>query len=308
MKIVFMGTPQFCIPILEELIKHHEVLAVVTQPDKAKGRGNKVSFSPVKELAIANRLPILQPDKVKDVEFINHLKSFNADIFVVVAYGKILPEEILYMPRFNSVNVHGSLLPKYRGAAPIHWAIINGEKMTGVTVMYMNKGMDTGDMILKREMEILDSDTTALLYDRMSIEGAVAITQALNLIEEGTDNPEVQVDLEATNAPIIKKQMGRIDFNKTSEEIINLIRGMNPWPCAYTYYGEEVLKIWSAEKTDILGNNIGEIINIVSNKGIIVATSDGSIIITELQANNSKRMLAHEFLNGNKLEVGKCFS
>jgi methionyl-tRNA formyltransferase len=308
MKVVFMGTPEFSVPTLNKLIKNHEVVAVVTQPDRASGRGKKVAFSPVKEVAIKNKIKVLQPEKMRDEIFLKELESCKADIFVVAAYGKILPEEILNMPKHKCINVHGSLLPKYRGAGPIQWAVINGEKITGITIMYMAKGMDTGDMILKKEIPILDTDTTKTMYEKMAVLGADALIEAVDLIDKGNVVAVAQDDTKATLAPMLKKEMGLINFNKTSREIFNQIRGMNPWPGSYTHYKGEMLKIWSV---DIIETNNkekpGTVIDILDKEKIVVATKDKAIAIKELQVMGGKRLQSSEFLKGNKIEIGESF-
>ncbi|MDE6181969.1 MAG: methionyl-tRNA formyltransferase, partial [Eubacteriales bacterium] len=243
MNIVFMGTPEFAVPTLEKLIKHHNVIAVISQPDKPKGRGKKLVPTPVKEFALNNGITnILQPTSIKDENFISELEKLNADIFIVVAYGQILSEKVLNIPKYKCINVHGSLLPKYRGAAPIQWSIINGEEKTGVTIMYMEKGLDSGDMILKKEIEITKDETYKSLHDKMSVVGADALIEALNLIENGKSNPEKQDDSLSTYAPMISKETGHINWDNSSKNIINLIRGLNPIPMAYTIYNGEIFK------------------------------------------------------------------
>ena len=301
MKVLFMGTPDFAVPTLEKLIEHHEVVAVVTQPDKPNGRGKKILFSPVKEKALANNIPLLQPQKVRTNEFFEELKSYDADVFVVVAYGRILPESILNLPKCGCLNIHGSLLPKYRGAAPIQWAVINGENITGVTIMYMDVGLDTGDIILQKEMKIEFDATSATVHDEMSVLGAETLIQALILIEQETVNRIKQDDSISTYAKPLTKEMGKIDFNKSTKEILDLIRGLNPWPTAYAIYGcdDFTVKIWKAE---IYDNSTkyqnGEIVELLPNKGIVVQASDGCILITEIQATNSKRMKVSDYLRG----------
>lgn len=306
MKVVFMGTPDFAVPILEKLIESHEVLAVITQPDKPKGRGKKVLFTPVKECALKRNIEVLQPIKIKDVYFIEELKKYAADIFVVAAYGQILPESVLFMPKYGSINVHGSLLPKYRGAAPIQWAVIDGEKTTGVTIMQMDKGLDTGDMILKKSFDILPRDTSADVYDKMARIGAEALTEALELIQKGEAVREKQDDSLSTYAKMITKETGKIDWSKSSGQIINLIRGLNPWPIAYTSYGDDVIKIWHAEEIDGYEKGVfGEVLEIIKNRGFVVKTGDSAVLITEVQAVGGKKMSAADYLRGHNIETGK---
>ena len=302
MNIVFMGTPDFAVETLKKLIEKHNVIAVISQPDKPKGRGKKLVHTPVKQFALDNGIEkIYQPEKIRDENFVKELESLNADLFVVVAYGQILPESVLNIPKYSCINVHGSLLPKYRGAAPIQWSIINGEEKTGVTIMYMEKGMDTGDMILKEEIIIEPTETYKTLHDKMSIVGADALIKTLDLIESGSVTPEKQNDEEATYAPMITKEMGHIDWNNSSKDIINLIRGINPMPMAYTIYKDETFKISQAE--EILGydGNIGEIVD-VTKDGFIVKTKDSSIIIKEMQAKGGKRMKASDYIRGDTTE------
>lgn len=305
MKVVFMGTPEFSVAALKALINNHDVKAVISQPDKPKGRGKKLVPTPVKQTALDNNIPVFQPEKIKDAEFIEKLKNIDADIFVVAAYGQILPESILNMPKYGCINIHASLLPKYRGAAPIQRCIIEGEKITGITIMYMEKGLDTGDMIIKKEVEIEDTDTYGTLHDKMADSGAELIIEALKLIESGQAKPQKQNDDLSTYAHMIKKETGHIDWNKTSVEILNLIRGLNPAPCAYTYYNNDVFKIWSAEifDTDIQAAE-GEIIIADSKKGIAVKTADSAVLIKEIQAKGGKKMFSADYLRGHSIDIG----
>lgn len=301
-----MGTPDFAVPSLKMLIEKHDVQLVITQTDKPKGRGKKVLFSPVKETAIENNIKVLQPLKIKDESFINELKQIEADIFIVVAYGQILPETVLNIPKYGCINVHGSLLPKYRGAGPIQWAIINGEDITGITIMYMSKGLDTGDMILKKELKINPNDTYGSLHDKMSILGADTLLEAVDMIQHKKVEAVKQDDSLSTYAPMLKKELGHIDWSKTSMQIINLIRGLNPWPSAYSFYDENMIKIWKAEEIEGYSNGInGEILEIIDKKGVIVKTSDSVILVTEIQAQGGKKMPVSDYLRGHKIEKGK---
>ena len=245
MKVLFMGTPDFAVPVLEELIKKHDVVAVVSQPDKPKGRGKKLQPTPVKVVAVENNIPVYQPERIKNEEFVEILKGIEADVYVVVAYGQILSQEILDIPKYGCINVHGSLLPKYRGAAPIQWAIINGEEKTGVTIMYMVKALDSGDMILKKEIDIDPEDTYETLHDKMAPAGAKALIEALDLIENGNVSAEKQDESRTCYASMITREMGLIDWSKSSKEIKNKVRGFNPVPAAYTNYDDEVIKIFN---------------------------------------------------------------
>ena len=300
MKIIFMGTPDFAVYSLKALLDNHEISAVVTQPDKPRGRGKRVSFCPVKEIAADNKIPVIQPEKIKSKGFYNQVKSYNADIFVVVAYGRMLPEVILQMPKYGAVNVHASLLPKYRGAAPIQWAIINGENKTGITIMQMDKGIDTGDMILKKEIPITGLDTGGSLHDKLARTGAQALLEALALIEKGEASWEAQDDSLASYAPMINKDTGCINWNKNTDEIINLVRALNPWPGAYTMHNETQLKIFSAAEYKGAFGKPGEL-SISDSKELIIKTGDTGLLLKEVQRPGGKKMGSAAFLRGNRL-------
>lgn len=310
MNIVFMGTPDFAMESLSKLYESgHNILAAVCQPDKPSGRGLKLMPPPVKEYAISKNIEVLQPEKIrKNVEFIERIRNLKPDIIVVVAYGKILPKEILEIPKYGCVNVHASLLPKYRGSAPIQWAIINGEEKTGVTTMYMDVGMDTGDMILKSEVEIQDSDTYGTLYEKLKKMGGNLIVSTLDKIVDGVAPREKQGE-EFTTAPMIDKSLGNVDWNKSAEEIRNLIRGLNPMPGAFTKYEDKSMKIWNADIIEFLGNMTpGMIVEASSKDGLVVATGNGFLKLKEIQMQNSKRMHAEDYLRGNSLKVGSIFN
>ena len=310
MNIIFMGTPDFAVESLSKLYDSgHNIIAVVSQPDKPSGRGMKLMAPPVKEYAISKNIKVFQPEKVKgNIEFIEKMRELKPDVMVVVAYGKILPKEILDIPKYGAINVHGSLLPKYRGSAPIQWAIINGESKTGITTMYMNEGMDTGDMILKEEIDILDSDTYGTLYEKLKKIGGKLIIETLEKIADGLIPRQKQSD-DFTLAPMIQKSMGNIDWNKSAVEIRNLIRGLNPMPGAYTHLDDKVMKIWSADIIDDVSEESddiipGTIIEASTKEGLIVVTGNGKLRIRELQMINSKRMSAVDYLRGNEIKVG----
>lgn len=306
MKVVFMGTPDFAVNTLQKIIdEKHEVALVVTQPDKPKGRGNNVLFTPVKEVAIANSIEVRQPLKVRDEEFINELKSINPDIIVVVAYGQILPESILNIPKYGCVNVHASLLPKYRGAAPIQWAVINGENETGVTIMYMEKGLDTGDMIEKASLILAEKENYGTLHDKLAELGANLLVDTLVKIENNDVNPVKQNDSDSCYAKMIKKQMGLINWNdQKAVDIERLVRGLNPWPSAYTLLNGKTLKIWEADvMIDVNQGMPGEIIEVCKDS-FVVATKEGALKIYEIQLEGKKRMKVFAFLLGFKLEKG----
>lgn len=305
MKIVFMGTPEFSVPTLEKIIEAgHQVIAVVTQPDKPKGRGKAVQFPPVKETALKHGIPVYQPLKARDPEFISLLKELNPDMIVVVAFGQILPKEILELPAYGCVNVHASLLPKYRGAAPIQWSIIDGEEVTGITTMKMDVGLDTGDMIMKTQIAIDEKETGGSLHDKLKEAGALLCVETLKAIEEGTAVFTKQNDAESNYAKMLNKNTGLIDWSQDPQSIERLIRGLNPWPSAFTHLGGKTLKIWSAkaEEEDVPGEP-GEIISITKSE-LIVKAGKGLLKIQELQLEGKKRMETEAFLRGFKVEPG----
>lgn len=326
LKIVFMGTPDFAKVSLEKVYEAgYKIEAVVTNVDKPKGRGMKLVPSPVKEFALEKNIEVLQPTKVRNnPEFIEKIKKINPDVICVVAYGKILPQELLEIPKLGCINVHGSLLPKYRGAAPIQWAVINGETSTGITTMYMDVGMDTGDMILKEETEIGENETTGELWDRLSVIGGDLLVKTLKLIEAGKAPREKQGE-EFTLAPMLNKEMAKIDWeNKTAAEIKNLVRGLNPIMGAYSYINDKKIKFW---KVDILSNEElkkefpeiaeyeyklkeiqpGTVLFSDSKKGLYIKANDGIIKVLELQGENARKMNIGDFLRGNHIEVGNMF-
>ena len=304
MRVIFMGTPDFAVPSLEALCKEDEVVLVVTQPDKPKGRGKKMQFSPVKECAIAHNIPVLQPQKVRDAEFIEQLRTYAPDCIAVTAFGQILSEPILEMPKYGCINVHGSLLPKYRGAAPMQWAIINGESVTGITTMFMAKGLDSGDMLLKEEVPITPQDTFATIHDKMASVGANLLIETLKGLEAGTLQRIPQNHEAATYAPMITKETGHIDWSKPAQEIIHLIRGLDPVPAAYTIYENEVLKIFDAELTDMGAEAPCGSIEAVTKKGFVVRCGEGSLLILQVQAKGGKRMSADAYLRGHEIKEG----
>ena len=317
MRIVFMGTPDFARESLEALYNEkYEILGVVTNPDRPKGRGMKMMASPVKEFAVEKNLKVYQPQRVKNnEEFIEKIKSLKPDVICVVAYGKILPKDILDIPKFGCINVHASLLPKYRGAAPIQWAVLNGDKTTGVTTMYMDIGMDTGDMILKQEVEIGEDETTGELWDRLSKIGAKLLVETLKRIEEGNAPREKQSE-EFSMAPMLDKQMAKIDWdNKTAKEIKNLVRGLSPIMGAYTFLNNKKIKFWKvdvAKENEIITENIeilrnGTVIASDSKDGLFIKAKDGIIKVLEIQGENARRMQIQDFLRGNKIEKFEMF-
>ena len=310
MKAVFMGTPDFAVPTLQKMIDMGiEVTAVVTQPDKAKGRGKKVIYSPVKECALAHDLPVYQPVRIrKEPEFIQTLRDMQPDVIVVVAFGQILPKEILDIPRLGCVNVHASLLPKFRGAAPIQWSIIDGEEVTGVTTMLMDVGLDTGDMLLKAEIPMDPKETGGSLHDKLAAVGGELLEKTLIGLEAGTIVPEKQDDSRAGEyARMLDKELGHIDFNQPAVVIERLIRGLNPWPSAYTYIDGKTLKIWEAEVLDRnYGCEYGEVAEVTRNC-LIIQTGVGALSVKSVQLQGKKRMDIAAFLNGYTIEKGTRF-
>lgn len=306
MRIVFMGTPEIAVPSLERLISDgHDLCAVVTQPDRPKGRGKKLAFSPVKEAAMRHELEILQPEKASQPDFLDRLRELNPDLIVVIAFGQILRKEVLDLPKYGCVNVHVSLLPKYRGAAPINWAIINGEEKTGVTTMFMDEGLDTGDIIKTREFRLDDEINAGQLHDIMMEEGADVLSQTVKAIEDGTAERIRQNDDESTYAPMMDRNLGHIDFKKSAVSIHNLVRGTVPWPGAWCESPYGKIKIWKTRigqgQTD---REPGTIVS-VGKQGIEVACGMGMLLIEEIQMPNKKRMHVSEYIKGNTIEIGK---
>lgn len=304
MKILFMGTPDFAIPCFKALIKSgHEICGVFTQPDKPKGRGHKLSSPPVKEAALKNGIKVFQPKSLKDGEAFSIIKSLDPEIIIVVAYGKILPKEIIEFPKYGCINVHASLLPKYRGAAPIQWCIINGEKRTGVTTMYMDIGLDTGDMLLNAKTDISDNETSGELHDRLSLIGADLLIETLKKIEDDTIERNKQNDSESSYSPMIDKSLCSIKWDKRADEIHNLVRGLNPWPTASTVLDGKILKIHKTSVSDIKGTTPGKIISV---SPLIVSCADNTALeILEVQLEGKKKMNVDEFLRGHKIDINK---
>lgn len=310
MKVVYMGTPDFAVGALEAIMEAgHQVTAVVTQPDKPKGRGKEVQMSPVKACALKYNIPVLQPVKIKEAEAVETLRTYQADIFVVAAFGQILSEEILAMPKYGCVNIHASLLPKYRGAGPIQWAIINGEKITGVTIMRMDKGLDTGDMLFQKEVAIAPDETADTLHDKLAEAGAHLIVEALAKIEAGDVTPVKQKDEESCYAKMLTKAMGRIDWQMDAKKLDCLIRGLISWPGASTVFRGKSLKIW---KEEVVSEQDG--FNAMAQPGTVVRvekdafyvqTGKGILKILEVQPEGKKRMAVKDFLPGYPVKVGE---
>lgn len=304
MKIIFMGTPDFAVNTLEALIqKGHEVTCVVTQPDKPKGRGKSVQFSPVKECALSHQLPVFQPVRIREEEAVQELFSYAADIIVVVAFGQILPKEILEWPQYGCINVHASLLPQYRGAAPIQWAVIDGAQTSGVTIQKMDEGIDTGDIMAQTVVPLDDKETGGSLFEKLAVAGAKLCTDTIRRLDEKTVTYEKQEHEKATYAKMLKKQSGSIDWTKSAVEIERLIRGLNPWPSAYSYLNGKMLKIWKASVgQDLKGLQPGMLA--VSAKKLEVQTKKGSLLLEEVQLEGKKRMSVEDFLRGYSIEQG----
>lgn len=326
MRILFMGTPDFALESLKALYEaKYDIIGVVTNIDKPKGRGMKLIASPVKEYALEKNLKIFQPQKVKNnVEFIEEVKKLNPDLICVVAYGKILPEELLDIPKYGCVNVHGSLLPQYRGSAPIQWAVLNGDKKTGITTMFMNAGMDTGDMILKEEVQIGEDETTGELWDKLKIIGAQLLVKTVKSIEDGTVKRTPQPE-EGTMAPMLSKDIAKINWEEQSaKQIKNLVRGVNPIMGAYSYLNDKKIKFWKVQvlteqelldkfkelqeyKGHLKGIQAGTVLFSDDKNGLFIKANDGILQVLEIQGENSKKMPIDDFLRGNKIDIGSIF-
>lgn len=305
MKVIFMGTPDFSVGTLEALVgAGHEVVLAVTQPDKPKGRGKEMQFTPVKSCAVAHGIPVYQPRRIREPECVCELEKYHADIMVVVAFGQILPKEILDMTPYGCVNVHASLLPKYRGAAPIQWAIIDGEERTGVTTMQMDEGLDTGDMLLKREVTIEKDETGGTLHDKLAAAGAALCVETLKGLEEKTIVPEAQGEMTTAYARMLDKKLGNIDWQKPAVEIERLVRGLSPWPSAYTDWKGKVMKIWASKAVEGHTDAMPGTIVKVERDAFYVQTGEGTLKVLELQIPGKKRMDAGAFLRGYEVKEG----
>lgn len=304
MKIIFMGTPDFAAASLEALIaSRHEIQAVVTQPDKPKGRKGELTPSPVKVVAEGKGIKVYQPLKVRDEEFVKTLRAYNPDVMVVVAFGQIIPLSILKMPKYGCVNIHGSLLPKYRGAAPIQWAVLDGEKETGITTILMDEGIDTGDILLKKTIQIDTDETSGSLFDKLMALGAKAILETLDELEKGSLTPTKQGESPTAYAKMLTKAMGLIDFIKSAKELDCFVRGMDPWPSAYTLLSGKTLKLWKVRAVDGSGK-AGSVIGI-DKDSFTIACGEGAIEVLEVQLEGKKRMSSGDFLKGSSLNIGQ---
>ena len=303
-----MGTPEFAIPSLKVVAKNTDLRAIFTKEDKVNARGNKIIFSPVKQFGIDNEIEVIQPKKVKDEKIIKKIKEINPDLIVVVAYGKILPKEIIDIPKYGIINVHSSLLPKYRGASPIHSAILNGDTESGVSIMYIEEGLDSGDVILQESCDILESDTLGTLHDKLKDLGAIGLEKALKLIEAGKVEATKQDESLATFVKPITKEQAKIDWNNTKEEIFNQIRGLNPFPAAYTFNEKnENIKIYKTEKLDkeYEGKN-GQIVDIINKKGPVIKIKNGALVLLEVKFQGKKLQRGADVINGRKMAIGEC--
>ncbi|MBR3771819.1 MAG: methionyl-tRNA formyltransferase [Clostridium sp.] len=310
MRVVFMGTPDFSVPTLQKIIdEKHEVVGVVTQPDKPKGRGKAMQFPPVKELAVKYDIPVYQPQRIKgNQEFYEEMKALNPDVMVTVAFGQILPKEILELPKYGCINVHASLLPKYRGSAPIQWVILDGETESGVTTMMTDVGIDTGDMLLKKVVPLDEKETGGSLHDKLSVVGGELLIETLKGVEEGTVTRIPQGETPTKYAKMLTKDLGKIDFTKSAVEIERLIRGLNPWPSAYTSLHGKTLKIWDANVVEGDSNaRPGEVIR-VDKTSFTVMTGDKALEIVEMQLEGKKRMMTEAFLRGYNVEKGEVLA
>ncbi len=307
--IIFMGTPDFAVPCLDKLHQNYNVTAVITQPDRPKGRGQHLAKSPVKVYAEEHNLPVYQPEKIKTAEFTEKLRQMQPDLIIVVAFGQILSQEILDIPKFGCINVHASLLPRWRGAAPIHWSIIGGDTETGVTTMYMDAGLDTGDMILKAKTVITPEMTTAQLHDALMMQGADLLIETIQSIENGTVSREKQDDSLSCYAKMLNNDNCRIDWTKSAQEVHNLVRGLNSWPIAYTTLNGKKFKIWQTKIVDVdtTGKTPGQIIDL-TKKGIIIATGNGAIELLQIQPPNKAKMPASSYINGHRQELSSDIS
>nr|WP_207750701.1 methionyl-tRNA formyltransferase [Anaeromonas gelatinilytica] len=304
-----MGTPNFAVPSLERLYNEgHNIELIITQPDKPKGRGKKLLPTPVKSKGLELSLEVYQPDNVNNEESVDRIKKINPDVIVVIAYGQVLKEDILDIPKYGCINIHASLLPKYRGAAPINWTIINGEKESGITTMLMEKGLDSGDMLLKEKILIDKFMTAEELHDKLMIMGASLIVDTLEKLENNTIIPKKQNHDISSYAPMIDKTLGKINWNSSKEKIMNLVRGTNPWPCAYSYYDKKKFKIYKVNISNEIHSGVnGEIVK-VNDEGIFVKVDNGTIIIEEIQFPGKKKMQVAEYIKGNIIETGKKLS
>lgn len=308
MKTIFMGTPEFAVPSLEKVFETTELTAIFTKEDKPNARGNKIIINPVKQFGIEHNIEIIQPRKMKDSELIKKIKDLDPDLIVVVAYGKILPREIIDIPKYGIINVHSSLLPKYRGASPIHSAILNGEKETGVSIMYIEEGLDSGDVILMESCEITETDTLGTLHDKLKVIGAELLGKAITLIEKEEVTSSPQDHTKATFVKPITKEEEKIDWSRPAEEVYNKVRGLNPFPGAYTTFKDTVVKIYETEKDyeEYVGD-FGEIVALKKKHGPVVKLRDGNLILKNVKLQGKKNQSGIDLLNGRVFQIGDKF-
>lgn len=306
MRIVFLGTPDFAVKPLESIIENgYNVVAAITNPDKPVGRKQTITACPVKETALRHGIPVYQYTKIRN-EGVEDLKALKPDLMVTCAFGQILSQEILDIPTIGTINIHASLLPKYRGSSPIQWAIINGEKVTGITIMFTDVGVDTGDIILQDELQIEDTDTAGTLFDKLSVLGSKSVIKAIEAIETGTYTRTKQDETKATHTKFFNKESGLLDFNKTADEIVNLVRGLNPWPVAYFMYKGEKIQVYSAEnKNSVYNAEPGTVVSADKKTGLIVNVNGGSVRLNTLKKSGGKLMSDTDFLNGNRILPGE---
>lgn len=308
LRILFMGTPDFAVPTLQALLDGpDEVIGVVCQPDRKKGRGKKLSSPPVKVLAEKHGLPVYQPTSIRTDDFLDQIRAMDLDLITVAAYGKILPGALLHLPRLGTINVHGSLLPKYRGAAPIQWAVINGDTETGITIMQMDEGMDTGDILLQEAIDITDEDTAGTMFEKLARLGGPLLVRAIARLKEGDLTPIRQDDSLATEAPMLKKEMGHIDWNRPAPELRDLIRGLDPWPSAYGFLDGKRFRFFRPQVVEQHSDASPGTIIQADTEGLLVATGEKGLLIREIQPEGKKRMAVSAWLCGGQKPVGSRF-
>ena len=309
MRVIFMGTPEYAISSLEAVYAEHEVVAVLTRADKPNKRGNKIQFSPVKEFALAHNIPVFQPENLKDEALYAELAALNPDISAVVAYGMMIPNNIIDLPKFGTINVHGSLLPKYRGAAPMQYSVLNGDETAGVTIMYVSEALDSGDIILKKEIPVGEDETFGELHDRLAVLGAEALVEAMREIADGTSTRTPQNSAEATFAPSIKKEECIINWTLPASQVHNRVRGLSPIPCANTRLPDgKLLKVYRTEKVEGYSGQPGEVVDVIKKKGVVVACGEGAVCVVSAKPEGKREMPGFELVNGHYVKIGDVFS
>ena len=309
MRVIFMGTPEYAISSLEAVYAEHEVVAVLTRADKPNKRGNKIQFSPVKEFALAHNIPVFQPENLKDEALYSELAALNPDISAVVAYGMMIPNNIIDLPKFGTINVHGSLLPKYRGAAPMQYSVLNGDETAGVTIMYVSEALDSGDIILKKEIPVGVDETFGELHDRLAVLGAEALVEAMQEIADGTSTRTPQNSADATFAPSIKKEECVIDWTLPASQVHNRVRGLSPIPCANTRLPDgKLLKVYRTEKVEGYSGQPGEVVDVIKKKGFVVSCGEGAVCVVSAKPEGKREMPGFELVNGHYVKIGDVFS